>query len=316
MESALPEDAVPRQLPSDRVCGCGVVQEIQGARLVKAARRFALVLLSVLATTPLAASAESLVERLSQAREVRVERLATRLEWPTRWNPDSVSNWTRRTALGGARLTKGQRMLLAHALTDSVVPRPPLWHRSGLFDAEDCDFLLLVKGAMGPNAVLLSFPESQARWLGSDSVVSVVRFEGHALRAIQVLRSCFPHDSTVQDLPAAVGWFLHNPTMTAEGDGVIPWYEGLPRIISEVPCESPRTDHPPPGSVAVWVEALIDHNGAVRLTRPARMGGSPTIPALEESAMDCVRRRRFTPASFGGHAFGFRSTIPVTYKFE
>jgi hypothetical protein len=152
--------------------------------------------------------------------------------------------------------------------------------------------------------------------LDPDSALTVVRFEGHAQRAIEVLRECFRTDSTVQDLPAAVGWFLHNPVMTGiECNGVIPFYEGVPRLVVEVGCEYPDVEHAPSGSFTVWIETVIDRNGDVRLARVKQVGTRP-IPMLEEGALACVRRRRYHPASFEGHPFGFRLTVPVTYKFE
>jgi outer membrane biosynthesis protein TonB len=74
-------------------------------------------------------------------------------------------------------------------------------------------------------------------------------------------------------------------------------------------------EHAPSGSFTVWIETVIDRNGDVRLARVKQVGTRP-IPMLEEGALACVRRRRYHPASFEGHPFGFRLTVPVTYKFE
>ncbi len=276
---------------------------------MKTVHALAGLLLSTLVTTSAERSAGSLSSALSEARDLRIRRLATRLEWPGQWRPDSVFNWARRTALGDTRLTSRQRAMLAKALADSVLRKPRERRRQELVGPEDCDFLLTLRGPAGVSQVLLSFPEAQARWLGPDSALAVAGFEHHAAKTIEVLRQCFPLDSTVQDLPAAVGWFLHNPTTIPEGDGVIPWYEGLPALINRVRCEHPDVEHVQ-GVFTVHVEALIDRHGVVSFAR-VKQG----IPLLHELSLECVRRWRYRPAEFEGRPFGFRLAIPVDHTF-
>lgn len=255
------------------------------------------------------ASPESLSKALARASEIHVRRLTTRLEWHGPWRPDSTSNWTRRPSRSEQRLTSRQRMILARSLADTVLkkPRPPRRLEIG---PEDCDFLLTLRGPTGIRKLLLSFPEAEARWPGPDSTIRVNSFEGGVAKVIGILRKCFPHDSTVQDLPAAVSWFRHNPTMVGDGDGVVPYYEGVPTLLTQVPCEYPNVEHPPSGVFTVYIEALIDRRGSVSFAR-VKQG----IPLLDAGALECVRRRQYRPAQFEGHPFGFRLTIPVDYKF-
>jgi TonB family protein len=138
----------------------------------------------------------------------------------------------------------------------------------------------------------------------------IARFEDHTSRIIAVLKECFPRDSTVQDLSAAVGWSLHNPTMINDGDGVIPWYEGTPRFISQAPCGYPNSEHPSRGG-NVLIEALIGRSGNVRFARVKQ-----SVPMFDESALDCVRRRHYRPAEFEGRPFGFRLMIYVDSKSD
>ena len=262
--------------------------------------------LAILLATPSGASTGRLSDALLRAREVHVRRLATRLEWPRAWAPDSVSNWTRRSSRGERSLTSRQRASLAEDLADSTLKKPRHQLSPALVvGPEDCDFLLTLRGPEGTSEVLLSFPEALVRWRRPDSTFLGAGFEDHASKVIGLLKECFPLDSTVQDLPAAVGWYLYHAALQSDV-----YLEGLPSLVNKVPCEHPDEEHVH-GVFTVYIEALIDRRGVVSFAR-VKQG----IPMLNEAALDCVRRWRYRPAEFEGHPFGFRLTIPVDHRFQ
>ena len=262
--------------------------------------------LAILAATTTQASAWRLSDAMSRADEVHIRRLTTRLEWPRPWAPDSVLNWALRSSQGERSLTSRQRARLAEGLADTILKKPRHQLPLGLLiGPEDCDFLIMLRGAAGTTEVLLSFPEALIRIRRPDSSFSGAGFEDGAVNVIDVLKECFPLDSTVQDLPAATGWYFHHAGLVGD-----PYFEGVPSLEGEFACDYPDVQHIS-GVFTVHVEALVDRRGGVTRAR-VKQG----YPMLDEGALECVRHWRFRPAMFDGHPFGFRLTIPVEYKFE
>lgn len=243
---------------------------------------------------------------LRDAREVTISRLTTRFAWPGEWRPDSPSAWTRRAQLAEVHLPKRAIMRMADALQDSCL-RPLEPPRNAYLGPEDCDLLLSVGGRESRTMILLSFPELECRWIGRDSSFHVASWRGRAGDVIRIVKACFVQDSTVQDLPAALGWLLQNPKITGEGDGQIPWYEGIPEVLKKAWCEYPH-DWLPDLQATALVEVLLDRRGLVRYAR-VKEG----TPMLRGASVACVRRWTFRPAVYEGRPIGFRVSVPVKW---
>ncbi len=98
-------------------------------------------------------------------------------------------------------------------------------------------------------------------------------------------------------------------TIGGTGDGPVADYDQPARLISRVNPEYPKDAFVKKIEGQVVLEILIDSTGRVSRVRILN-----SIPALDQAAVECVKKWVFAPALKRGHPVASLATAPVTFR--
>ena len=151
--------------------------------------------------------------------------------------------------------------------------------------------------------VFLSFPDRCALVFLEQGTWGSFPMRDHE-KLLKDLRHALP------DEPVLASDSLLRQRPTPRNHHAYAWIDQLPEAIERVPPDYPDAARGKGISGTVLVQALINVSGRVADTRVVW-----SVPGLDASAVDAVKRWRFTPARTGDRPVPVWVMIPVRYSF-